>query len=165
WHTVVAEGKDVLESSTMAGHRLITQTREDVKSRLRVFGADGKLLGNITLPGIGTVNALSSRNDTPELFYGFTSFLSPSTVYRYDFKTHASTAFQPPKVPFDAAPYETKQVFYTSKDGTRVPMFITAKKGVALDGSHPTVLYAYGGFNIKKTPAFNSNTAGRPAHG
>ena len=165
WRTVVAEGKDVLESSTMAGHRVITQTLEDVKSRLRMFSAAGKLLGNITLPGIGTVGALSSRNDTPELFYSFTSFLSPNTVYRYDFKTHASTAFQPPKVPFDAAPYDTKQLFFTSKDGTRVPMFITARKGVALDGSHPTVLYAYGGFNISSTPGFSSNVAVWLEHG
>ncbi len=165
WHVVVPEGKDVLETSAMAGHRVVTQTLEDVKSRIRMFGADGKLLGDIALPGIGTVAGLSSRNDTPELFYLFTSFLTPPTVYRYDFKTGASAAFQAPHVPFDASPYETKQVFYISKDGTRVPMFITARKGLVLDGSHPTVLYAYGGFNISNTPGFSTNVAVWLQHG
>ncbi|MES2177100.1 MAG: prolyl oligopeptidase family serine peptidase [Gemmatimonadota bacterium] len=165
WRTVVPEGKDVLETSTLAGRRVITQTLEDVKSRLRMFEIDGRSAGDIELPGIGTVGALSSRNDTPELFYAYTSFLTPSTVYRFDFKTGASTAFQRPRVPFDAAPFETMQVFYTSKDGTRVPMFITAKKGLTLDGSHPTVLYAYGGFNISNTPGFSSNIAVWLQHG
>ena len=165
WRVVVPEGKDVLESSTLAGRRVITQTLEDVKSRLRMFGVDGTALGDIRLPGIGTVGGLSARNDTPELFYLYTSFLTPPTVYRYDFKAGVSTAFQAPHVPFDASPYETKQVFYTSKDGTRVPMFITAKKGLARDGSHPTVLYAYGGFDISNTPGFSSNVAVWLQHG
>jgi len=162
---VVPEGKDVLESSTLAGRRVITHTLEDVKSRLRMFGADGTAPGDIRLPGIGTVGGLSARTDTPELFYLYTSFLTPPTVYRYDFKTGVSTAFQAPHVPFDASPYETKQVFYTSKDGTRIPMFITARKGIARDGSHPTVLYAYGGFDISNTPGFSSNVAVWLQHG
>ena len=165
WKTIVAEGKDVLETSTLAGHRVITQTLEDVKSRLRMFDIDGKALGDIQLPGIGTVGALSSRNDTPELFYLYTSFLNPATVYHFDFKSAKSTAFQKPNVPFEASQYETKQVFYTSKDGTRVPMFITARKGLTLDGSHPTVLYAYGGFNISSTPGFSTNIAVWLQHG
>ncbi len=165
WHVVVPEGKDVLESSGLAGHRIFTQTLEDVKSRLRLFALDGKPMGDIQLPGIGTVGGLSSRDDTPELFYAFTSFLSPATVYRFDFASSASTAFQPPNVPFDASPYETRQVFYPSKDGTRIPMFITAKKGLPLDGSHPTVLYAYGGFDISNTPSFSSSTAIWLEHG
>jgi len=165
WRTIVPEGKDVLEASTMAGHRVITQTLEDVKSRLRIFSSDGTMVGNVALPGIGTVGALSARNDTPELFYSFSSFLIPSTVYRYDFRTGKSTSFQPPRVPFDPSPFETKQVFYTSKDGTKVPMFITAKKGLVLDGSHPTVLYAYGGFNISNTPGFSTGVAVWIEHG
>ncbi|MFL5606547.1 MAG: prolyl oligopeptidase family serine peptidase [Gemmatimonadaceae bacterium] len=165
WRTIVPEGKDVLETSTLAGRRVITQTLDDVKSRLRMFGMSGKPLGDIALPGIGTVGALSSRNDTPELFYLYTSFLTPTTVYRYDLNAGASTAFQPPHVPFDASPYETKQVFYTSKDGTRVPMFVTAKKGLVLDGSHPTVLYAYGGFDVSNTPGFSSSVAMWLEHG
>jgi prolyl oligopeptidase len=165
WRTVVAQGDNAIEATTMAGHRIIVQTLEDVKSRLRMFAPDGKLVGDITLPGIGTVGGLSARNDTPELFYDFTSFLYPSTVFRYDFATKASVAFQPPKVPFDPSPYETKQVFYTSKDGTRVPMFITARKGVALDGSHPTILYGYGGFDISNTPSFSTSVALWLQHG
>jgi prolyl oligopeptidase len=165
WRTIVPESKDVIEGTQMAGHRVVVQTLEDVKSRLRTFDLNGKLLGDIALPGIGTVGGLSARDDTPELFYSFASFLSPNTVYRYDLKTAKSTAFQPPKVPFDPAPFETKQVFVTSKDGTKVPMFITAKKGLVLDGSHPTVLYAYGGFNISETPSFSTSVAVWLEHG
>src|SRR6185503_5273010 len=165
WRVVVPEGKDVLESAVLAGGRVVTQTLEDVKSKLRMFGTDGKPLGEITLPGIGAVGGVTARNDTPELFYAYTSFLSPATVYRYDMKSATSIAFQPPKVPFDASPYETKQIFYTSKDGTRVPMFITAKKGIQLDGTHPTVLYAYGGINISNTPYFDTNVAVWLQHG
>ena len=170
WHTIVPEGKDVLESSVLAGGRVITQTLEDVKSRLRMFSLGGTvlgpaMLGDIALPGIGTVGSLSARNDTKELFYSFTSFLTPSTVYRYDFGSKKSEAFNPPKVPFDPSPYETKQVFVTSKDGTKVPMFITAKKGIPLNGTHPTVLYAYGGFNISETPSFDRAVAVWLEHG
>jgi prolyl oligopeptidase len=165
WHVVVPESADVIEAATMAGGRVITQTLEDVKSRLRMFSTAGTLLGDIALPGVGTVGALSARTDTPELFYLYTSFLTPPTVYRYDFKARASTAFQAPRVPFDASPYETRQVFYTSKDGTRVPMFITARKDLALDGSHPSVLEAYGGFNISNTPGFSTSVAVWLQHG
>jgi prolyl oligopeptidase len=165
WHVVVPEGNDVLETSAMAGGRVVTQTLEDVKSRLRMFSVSGKPLGDIALPGIGTIAGLSSRSDTPELFYRYASFLTPYTVYRYDIKAGTSTPFQPPHVPFDASRYETKQVFFRSKDGTRVPMFITAKKGVVLDGSHPTVLEAYGGFNISNTPGFSTNVAVWLQHG
>ena len=165
WKVVVAEGKDVLETSTLAGDRIVTQTLEDVKSRLRMVNLDGTAAGDVALPGIGTVAGLSSRADTPELFYAFTSFLNPTAVYRFDFKTGASTSFQASKVPFNAALYETKQVFYTSKDGTKVPMFITARKGLVLDGTHPTVLEAYGGFNISNTPLFSTNVAVWLEHG
>jgi prolyl oligopeptidase len=101
----------------------------------------------------------SGHEDSPELFYSFSSFLYPTTVYRYDLDKGTRTTFHAPHVPFDPAAYETKQVFYESKDGTRIPMFITAKKGIALDGSHPTVLYAYGGFDISITPSFSPTTA------
>ena len=113
-------------------------------------------MGEVPLPGIGSVGGLSARSDTPELFYSFTSYLHPATVYRFDLINRKTASFQPPRVPFNASAYETKQVFYPSKDGTRVPMFVTAKKGMALDGSHPTVLYAYGGFDINYvTPGFS----------
>ncbi len=165
WHSVVPQGANVIEASTLAGGRVVTQTLEDVKSRLRMYSTRGALVRDIALPGIGAVGTMSARNDTPELFYSFASYLAPNTVYRYDFATNASTPFQAPHVPFDASAYETRQVFYTSKDGTRVPMFITAKKGLTLDGSHPTILYAYGGFDISTTPSFSPSVAVWLEHG
>ena len=116
-------------------------------------------VGELQLPGIGTVGELHGKQGDDELFYSFTSFLYPTTIYRYDVKSRKNDVFRAPKVAFDASKYETKQVFYTSKDGTRVPMFITAKKGLTLDGSNPTLLYAYGGFNISETPAFSAANA------
>ena len=115
--------------------------------------------GELPLPGIGTVSELNGKQDDDELFYSFTSFLTPTTIYRYDVKSRRNELFRAAKTAFDASRYETRQVFYTSKDGTRVPMFITAKKGVVLDGSNPTLLYAYGGFNISLTPSFSPANA------
>ncbi|HEU5479034.1 MAG TPA: prolyl oligopeptidase family serine peptidase [Candidatus Tumulicola sp.] len=165
WRTVVPEQKSVLERATLAGGHIVAQYLEDVKSTLAIYGTDGSKQGAVALPGIGTVGGLSGRMDTPELFYSFSSFLFPATVYRYDFATKRSVPFQAPHVAFDASAYETRQVFYRSKDGTRVPMFITARKGLKLDGSHPTVLYAYGGFDISVTPSFSPTTAVWLEHG
>ena len=154
--TVVPETKNNIQSSLIAGDRVVVQTLEDVQSRVRLYAPGGALVGQVVLPGVGAVEALGGRAGRPELFYAFSSYLAPTTVYRYDFATRRSTAFSPlpRKTPFDASPYETRQVFYHSKDGTRVPMFITARKGVTLDGSHPTILYAYGGFDIATLPAY-----------
>ncbi len=115
--------------------------------------------GELPLPGIGTVSEITGKQGDDELFYNFTSFLQPSTIYRYDLKSRRSATFRAPKIAFDNSKYETRQVFYTSKDGTRVPMFITAKKGLQLDGTNPTLLYAYGGFDVSMTPAFSSANA------
>ena len=125
----------------------------------QMTGGGFVLRGELPLPGIGTVGELNGKQDDDELFYSFTSFLSPTTIYRYDLKARRNELFRAPKVAFDASKYETRQVFYTSKDGTRVPMFITAKKGLVLDGTNPTLLYAYGGFNISMTPTFSSANA------
>ena len=114
------------------------------------------LRGELPLPGIGSVDVIQGKQGDDEMFYSFTSFLYPTTVYRLDLKSRRNEVFRAPKVDFDPTAYETRQVFYTSKDGTRVPMFITAKKGIALDGSNPTLLYAYGGFNIPTTPGFSA---------
>jgi len=113
-------------------------------------------LGELDLPGIGTVSAITGKPGDDEMFYQFASYLSPSAVYRYDLKKNQNQPYAIPKLPVDFSQFETKQVFYTSKDGTRVPMFITSKKGIALDGNNPTLLYAYGGFNISQTPTFSS---------
>jgi prolyl oligopeptidase len=155
WKIAVPEEKNVIEQSLLAGGKIVIRYLLDAKSEVEFFSITGNHEGTLKLPGIGTVEGLSGRFDTPELFYAFTSFLYPTTVFRHDFKTGKQTAFQKPKVDFDPSQYETRQVFYESKDGTRVPMFITAKKAVKLDGSNPTILYAYGGFDISITPSFS----------
>jgi prolyl oligopeptidase len=125
----------------------------------QVTGGGFTLRGELPLPGIGTVTEIHGKQDDDELFYSFTSFLNPATIYRYDLGSRRNELFREPKVAFDASKYETRQVFYTSKDGTHVPMFITAKKGLVLDGNNPTLLYAYGGFNISETPSFSAANA------
>ncbi|MDI1250165.1 MAG: prolyl oligopeptidase family serine peptidase [Lacunisphaera sp.] len=156
WQTLVPETKDVIESSGVIGGRLVVKYMHDARSLLATFALDGTPRGEIALPGIGSVAAISGRHDEDEMFFNFTSFVFPTTNYRCDLATGKVEVFQAPQVAFDPALYETKQVFYPSKDGTRVPMFITARKGLKLDGSHPTFLYAYGGFNISLTPSFST---------
>lgn len=153
--TVVPESGFAIESAVMAGGRLVVQYLEDVKSIVRVLDTAGHALGAIPLPGVGTVAGMSARNDSPEMFYLFTSPLVPSTVYEYNVESRETKPFEVVKLTFDASAYETRQLFATSKDGTRIPIFITMKKGTTLDGSHPTILYAYGGFDISVLPSFN----------
>ncbi|MGN6313919.1 MAG: prolyl oligopeptidase family serine peptidase [Rhodanobacteraceae bacterium] len=155
WRMVVPGTRNVIENSLLAGGDVAVQYLVDAKSEVKLFGPDGRPKTTLTLPGIGSVVGLSGRNDSKEMFYGFTSYLYPTTVYRYDIASGKTDTFAKPKVDFDPSQYETKQVFYKSKDGTRVPMFITARKGVKLDGSNPTILYAYGGFDINITPGFS----------
>lgn len=155
WETVVPEGNNVIEQSLLAGGRIAVRYLVDAKSEVRFYSLKGKCEGMLKLPGLGTVEGLSGRLDTPELFYAFTSFLYPTTVFHLDFRTGAETAFQPPHVDYNPSDYETKQVFCKSKDGTRIPIFVTAKKGLKLDGNNPAILYAYGGFNISITPSFS----------
>ncbi|HEY1771864.1 MAG TPA: prolyl oligopeptidase family serine peptidase [Gammaproteobacteria bacterium] len=155
WKTVVPESKNSLESSFLVGGEVAASYLVDAKSQVDLYSTDGQHKGQLRLPDLGTVGSFSGRNDTPELYYSFTSYLYPTSVFRLDMKDGSTSTFFKPKVPFDASPYETRQVFYTSKDGTRVPMFIVAKKGLKLDGSHPTLLYAYGGFDISITPSFS----------
>jgi prolyl oligopeptidase len=158
WRTLVPESRNVIQSSGIIGGRIVVHYSEDVKSRVAVFDLDGKHQGDIPLPGIGSVGAISGNHDEPEMFFSFTSFVYPTTNFRSDVATLKTEVFQAPKVAFDPSLYETRQEFYTSQDGTRVPMFITARKGLKLDGSHPTHLYAYGGFNISVTPSFSPST-------
>ncbi len=155
WKTLVPESKDVIESSSVIGGRFVVNYMKDARTQLSLFASDGQPLGELPLPGLGTVAAVSGRHDENEMFFNFTSFVFPTTNYRCDLATGKVEVFQAPKVAFDPSLYETKQVFYTSKDGTRVPMFITTRKGIKLDGSHPVLLYAYGGFNISIQPAFS----------
>lgn len=155
WQTLIPESKDVIESVDLIGGKFVVRVMRDASSRLLVYARDGRALGGIDLPGIGTVAGVSGRDEETELFYSFSSFTTPTTNYRYDLKAAQGGVFQAPQVAFDPAKYETKQIFYASKDGTKIPMFITHKKGLKLDGTAPTLLYAYGGFNISLTPTFS----------
>lgn len=157
WKTLVPESKDVISSASYIGGKFVVNYMQDAKSVLAVFAKDGASLGNIALPGIGNVAGISGREDESEMFFSFTSFTYPTTNFRADLATGKVEVFQAPKVAFDPSVYETKQIFYTSKDGTKVPMFITHRKGIKLDGSHPTLLYAYGGFNISMLPSFSTS--------
>jgi len=154
WQTLVPEAKDALESAVVAGDKLFAQYLVDVKSEVQIYALDGHKEGTLVLPGIVTVAGMSGRQTDSEMFYFVTSPLYPSSVFRYDLLAKSAAPFESARPAFDAERYETRQVFYPSKDGTRVPMFVTAKKGVALDGSHPVWLYAYGGFSISMTPYF-----------
>jgi prolyl oligopeptidase len=136
-----------------------TSTSPITRGPAQLTGAGFTPRGELPLPGIGSVNEIHGKQGDDELFYSFTSFLYPTTIYRFDLNSRKNEVFRAPKVAFDPSLYETRQVFYKSKDGTQVPMFITAKKGVQLDGSNPTLLYAYGGFNISSTPSFSPATA------
>jgi prolyl oligopeptidase len=155
WRTVVPEAKGVLKGAQMADGKILANYQIVAKSRLKLFNTQGKLLHNLRLPTLGTVRGISARHDSKNAYYAFTSYLYPTTLYRYDVANGKTDIYFKPKVAFDASPFETKQVFYTSKDGTKVPMFIVAKKGIKLDGSHPAILYGYGGFDISITPGFN----------
>lgn len=155
WRTAVPEAKGVLKGASMAGGDILANYQIVAKSRLKLFATDGELLDTIPLPTLGAVGGISACNDSNDIYYAFSSYLYPTTLYRYDVADGKTSVYFKPDVAFDPSPYETKQVFYTSKDGTRVPMFIVAKKGIKLDGSHPTILYGYGGFDISITPGFN----------
>ena len=157
WKTIVPEQPQALETVAVIGGLVVAQYLVDVQSRLRLFGLDGSEQGDIALPGIGTVGALSGREDTPGVWFTFTSPLAPSTVYRYDPATKTSTPFEPPPLPIDLGGFETKALFATSKDGTKVPYFLTAKKGLARDGNNPTMIYGYGGFSISTMPTYRQD--------
>ena len=155
WREIIPQSADVLEGIQIIHDTFVAQYMHDASSRLRLFALDGRPVKELELPTLGSIGGISGERKDDEMFYAFTSFLYPTTIFRYDFKTGASSVFKAPTIDFDPSSYETKQVFYASKDGTRVPMFITHKKGLRLDGSNPTYLYGYGGFNISLTPAFS----------
>lgn len=155
WRTVVPQAAGVLANSGMAGGNILAGFQNVAVSDLELFDTSGKLLHILPLPALGAVNGVSARNDSPVVYYDFTSFLFPQTIYNYNVADGKTSVTFKPAVQFDRSPYETKQVFYTSKDGTKVPMFIVAKRGIKLDGTHPTVMYAYGGFDITIAPSFS----------
>jgi prolyl oligopeptidase len=155
WREIIPQGTDILESVQLINEQFVATYLHDAASRLRVFALDGSGVRDIDLPTLGTVAGVVGQPGDPELFFAFTSFLYPTTVFRHDLAGGATRVFRAPAIRFDSAPYETRQVFFRSKDGTRIPMFITARKDARQDGSNPTFLYAYGGFNVSMTPFFS----------
>lgn len=155
WRELIPQSDATLTSVGFVGERFVAHYLRDARSQVKLFARDGALQSEVTLPGIGSAGGFGGKRADTETFYSFTSFTTPGRIYRYDFATGASTLWRQPKVDFNPDAYEVKQVFYASKDGTKVPMFITHKKGLKLDGQNPTLLYAYGGFNISLTPSFS----------
>jgi prolyl oligopeptidase len=158
WRQVVPEADETLTAVTLVGDRFLASYLKDARTLVRVFELSGAHVRDVDLPGLGTAAGFGGKRADPETFYAFTGYTNPGAIYRYDAATGRSTVFRRPKVPFNPDDFETSQVFYTSRDGTRVPMFITARKGLARDGSSPTLLYGYGGFNIPLTPTFSPAT-------
>ena len=157
WQSVLAERAEPIASVTTAGGKLFATYLQDVATRAYVFGLDGALENEIELPGLGTASGFAAPNDASFVFYTFNSLNVPPTIYRYDIAARSSSVFRAPRVPgYNPAQFETRQVFYPSKDGTRIPMFLVYRKGLALDGNNPTVLYGYGGFNVVVNPTFSA---------
>jgi prolyl oligopeptidase len=157
--TVVAETADKLESVELLGDRFIASYLKDAHSVVRVFELSGKPAGEISLPGLGTASGFTGKRKDNETFYSYVSFTEPATVYHYDLKTGQSAVLFRPKVDFKSDEFTSEQVFYPSKDGTKVPMFLTYRKGLEKNGNNPTLLYGYGGFDISVTPTFSPATA------
>jgi prolyl oligopeptidase len=155
WKDIIPQGTDLLEGVSTCGGKLFATYLKDASTRLYSYDLNGQNKKEIILPGIGTASGISGKKDDKEAFYTFTSFINPGEIYRYELSTGKSELFRKTEVKFNANDFETKQVFYPSKDGTKVPMFIMHKKGLKLDGNNPTLLYAYGGFNISLTPSFS----------
>jgi prolyl oligopeptidase len=154
WKQIVPEREETLEDAVMAGGRLVLSYMKDAHSAARLVTFDGKPVAEIAMPGLGTAEWSPARLRDEEMFYRFAGYTIPPGYYRLDLRTGKTNLVRQGKVNFDAAAYETKQIFYKSKDGTRIPMFISSKKGLKLDGSNPTILYGYGGFDIAETPNF-----------
>ena len=159
WKTIIAEKNEVLQSVGTGGGYLFCSYLKDASTKVYQYTYDGKLVREIQLPGIGTASGFGGKRNQSSFFYTFTSYTYPPTIFSYDIATGVSTVFRKTETAFDSEAYETRQVFFTSKDGTKVPMFITGKKGFQLNGANPVLLYGYGGFNIAQTPGFSISNA------
>ncbi len=155
WQEIIPQTQETLESVGTLNNQFVAEYLKDARSQIKIFEINGNFVREVELPGIGSVGGFNGKREDTETFYIFTSFTTPGTIYRYDMVTGKSTVYRQPEVDFNADNYETKQIFYKSKDGTQVPMFIVHKKGIKLDGNNPTFLYGYGGFNISLTPTFS----------
>jgi prolyl oligopeptidase len=157
WKVIIPEGNDVISSAGLVHHTFVVSYLHDAYSLLKFYDEDGSFRKNLELPTLGSIGSVSGKKEETELFFSFTSFLYPTTIFRYDFTTGTLSPFREIKISFDPKGYETKQVFYPSKDGTKIPMFLTYKKGLQLDGNNPVLLYGYGGFAVNETPGFSAS--------
>ena len=155
WQTLIPEAEETLESVGILNNQFVADYLKDAYTQIKIFDLSGTPVRDVALPGIGSAGGFNGKRTNTETFYSFTSYTVPSRIYHYDLKTGESTLFREPTIPFDPDAYETQQVFYPSKDGTKIPMFITAKKGLQLNGENPVLLYGYGGFSISLSPAFS----------
>jgi prolyl oligopeptidase len=155
WTDLIPESKETLQGVNFINNQLVLNYLKDARSQIKIYDVNGKFVREVELPGIGSAGGFGGKRYDTETFYTYSSYNAPPTIYRYDLKTGKSELFREAKVNFNRADYEVKQVFYNSKDGTRVPMFIVHKKGLKMDGNNPTLLYGYGGFNVSQTPGFS----------
>ncbi|HEV3144234.1 MAG TPA: prolyl oligopeptidase family serine peptidase [Gemmataceae bacterium] len=160
WKEIIPEAKDNLLHVSMVGNQFIAQYLKDAHSQIKLFAPDGAFLREIELPGLGSASGFGGKRTDTETFYTFSSFATPPRIHRYDLLTGKSALYREAKVNFNQDEYEVRQVFYPSRDGTKIPMFITAKRGLKLDGSNPVLLYGYGGFNISIVPDFRPERIG-----
>ncbi|WP_121666048.1 prolyl oligopeptidase family serine peptidase [Mesonia aquimarina] len=154
WEDFIPETENVLSPSTGGGY-FFTEYMKDAVSIVKQYDYEGNLIREVDLPGIGSVGGFGTKQEEKELYYSFTNYITPGSIYKYDIENGTSELYRKPKIEFNTEEYESKQVFYTSKDGTKIPMIITHKKGIELNGKNPTILYGYGGFNISLTPSFS----------
>lgn len=159
WKEIIPQAKDTMQGVNFVGNQLVISYLKDARSQVKFFSPDGELIKELELPGIGSVAGFGGRRIDTESFYSFTSYAKPPSIYRFDFVTGKSNLYRTAKVKFQSDDFEVKQVFYPSKDGTKIPMFIMHRKGMNLNGQNPTILYGYGGFNISQTPAFSISVA------
>lgn len=158
WVDFIPETENVLSPSTGSGY-FFAEYMIDAVSKVFQYDYDGKMIREVELPGVGSVSGFGAKKEATEMYYTFTNYITPGSIYQYDFKTGESELYRKPAIDFNPNDFESKQVFYTSNDGTKIPMIITCKKGTELNGKNPTILYGYGGFNISLTPSFSVTNA------
>ncbi|MFN9325674.1 MAG: prolyl oligopeptidase family serine peptidase, partial [Flavobacteriales bacterium] len=157
WKDIIPQKKELLQSVSTGGGNLFAEYLKDATSRFYRYKLDGTGEQEIQLPDLGSAGGFGGKRNDTFSFYSFTSFTDPGTIYKYDYDTGASEVFYRPELKFDPSQFVTEQVFYPSKDGTKVPMFIVHRKDVKPNGQNPTLLYAYGGFNVSLTPSFSTS--------
>ncbi len=159
WRELIPQGKNTIEGFSLAGGKLFVRYLEDAVPHIRIFSSEGQRAGEIRFPGIGSTSYVDGRWASSEAFFTYQSFNTPETIYRYDAPPGERSVWKRVQIPFDGQPYEVKEAWYTSKDGTRAPIFVVYRKATKLDGSNPTLLHGYGGFNVAMTPEFSTRAA------